>query len=78
MSEFRFESWDPEQPPASDLLAEMRVELNDLYETFSRLDNPPLVPSELRDRDGVYVVGFEGADVVAGGGVRPVRRTWLK
>jgi GNAT superfamily N-acetyltransferase len=71
VSEFRFESWDPEQPPASDLLAEMRVELNDLYETFSRLDNPPLDVSELRPPGrGVYVVGFEGDDVVAGGGLR--------
>ena len=48
----------------------MRVELNDLYETFSRLDNPPLDPSELRPPHGVYVVGFEGDDVVAGGGLR--------
>lgn len=70
MSEFRFEAWDPEQPPASDLLAEMRRELNDLYGTFSRLDNPPLDPSELRPPHGVYVVGFEGDEVVAGGGLR--------
>ena len=33
---------DPEEPPASELLAAMRAELNDVYETFSRLDNPPL------------------------------------
>jgi GNAT superfamily N-acetyltransferase len=70
VSEFRFESWDPGQAPASDLLAEMRVELNDLYETFSRLDNPPLNVSELRPPRGVYVVGFDGDDVVAGGGLR--------
>ena len=48
----------------------MRVELNDVYETFSRLDNPPLHPSELRPPRGAYVVGHEGADAVAGGGVR--------
>ena len=36
---------DPEEPPASELLAAMRAELNDTYETFSRLDNPPLVAS---------------------------------
>ena len=40
----RFERCDPEEPPASELLAEMRAELNDVYETFSRLDNPPLAP----------------------------------
>ena len=70
MSEFRFETWDPEASPASDLLDEMRMELNDLYETFSRLDNPPLDPSELRLPCGVYLVGFDGDDVVAGGGLR--------
>ena len=48
MSGLRFERSDPEEPPASELLAEMRVELNDVYETFSRLDNPPLQPDELR------------------------------
>lgn len=70
MSSLRFERSDPEQPPASELLAEMRVELNDVYESFNRLDNPSLVPDELRDPDGAYLVGFEGAEVVAGGGLR--------
>jgi GNAT superfamily N-acetyltransferase len=66
----RFERWDPEHPPASELLTEMRVELNDVYETFSRLDNPPLAPAELRPPGGAYLVGFEGDDPVAGGGLR--------
>jgi GNAT superfamily N-acetyltransferase len=70
VTEVRFELWDPEQPPASELLAEMRVELNEVYATFSRLDNPPLEPSELRSPHGVYVVGFDGDVVVAGGGLR--------
>jgi GNAT superfamily N-acetyltransferase len=66
----RFERWDPDEPPASELMAEMRVELNDVYETFSRLDNPPLAPDELRPPGGAYVVGFVGAEAVAGGGLR--------
>ena len=66
----RFELCDPEEPAASELLAAMRVELNDVYETFSRLDNPPLVPAELRAPGGAYVVGYEGTEAVAGGGVR--------
>jgi GNAT superfamily N-acetyltransferase len=48
----------------------MRVELNDVYETFSRLDNPPLSSAELRAPRGAYVVGYDGAEAVAGGGVR--------
>jgi GNAT superfamily N-acetyltransferase len=70
VSSLRFERSDPDDPPASKLLAEMRVELNDVYESFSRLDNPPLVPDELRDPGGAYLVGYEDADAIAGGGLR--------
>ena len=70
MSAVRFERRDPEEPPASELLAEMRAELNDVYETFSRLDNPPLSPAELRPPGGVYLVGYEAGQAVAGGGLR--------
>jgi GNAT superfamily N-acetyltransferase len=48
----------------------MRVELNDVYASFSRLDNPPLRPDELRAPDGAYLVGYEGDETVAGGGLR--------
>ena len=74
----RFRRWDPEEPPASDLLAEMREELNGVYETFSRLDNPALSPSELRPPGGAYLVGFAGADAVAGGGVRRLGKGWRR
>jgi GNAT superfamily N-acetyltransferase len=70
----RFVPSDPEERPASDLLLEMRIELNDVYETFSRLDNPQLEPDELRGPDGAYLVGYEGAEVVAGGGLRRLDR----
>jgi GNAT superfamily N-acetyltransferase len=70
VSALRFERCDPDSPPASELLAEMRSELNDVYETWSRLDNPPLAPAELRPPDGAYLVGYEGAEALAGGGLR--------
>ena len=66
----RFLACDPELPPASELLAEMAVELNEMYGTPSRLDRPALAPSELRAPDGTYLVGWEGQAAVAGGGVR--------
>jgi len=66
----RFERCDPEEHPASELLAAMRAELNDAYETMSRLDNPPLTPAELRPPGGAYLVGYEGESSVAGGGLR--------
>ncbi len=70
MSALRFERCDPEKPPASELLAAMRAELNETYETFSRLDNPPLLPEELRPPGGSYLVAYEHEDAVAGGGLR--------
>jgi GNAT superfamily N-acetyltransferase len=70
VNDLRFEQTDPEVLPASQLLAEMRVELNDVYDSFNRLDNPPLVPDELRGPDGAYLVGYEDAEAVAGGGLR--------
>ncbi len=70
----RFVRCDPEEPPAADLLAAMRAELNEVYETFDRLDNPPLAPAELRPPRGGYYVGYEGIDAVAGGGVRRLGR----
>jgi GNAT superfamily N-acetyltransferase len=66
----RFVACDPEQPPASELLVEMAVELNELYGSPDRLDRPALAPSELRAPVGTYLVGWEDQVAVAGGGVR--------
>jgi len=66
----RFERCDPEERPASWLLTEMKAELVGAYDAPGRLDNPPLLPAELRPPGGVYLVGYEGAEAVAGGGVR--------
>jgi GNAT superfamily N-acetyltransferase len=70
VSPLRFAPCDPEDAPASELLAAMRSELNDAYETFSRLDNPPLTPEELRSPGGAYLVVFEADRALAGGGLR--------
>ncbi len=70
MSAVRFELCDPEELPASELLSAMRAELNDAYETPSRLDSPVLSPAELRAPGGAYLVGYEGTAAVAGGGLR--------
>ncbi len=66
----RFTPSDPEEPPAAGLLAAMRAELVGAYDNASRLDNPPLLPAELRAPDGAYYVGYEGSEAVAGGGLR--------
>jgi GNAT superfamily N-acetyltransferase len=66
----RFVVCDPEEPPASELLAEMNSELNEVYETFSRLDNPKVLPDDLRAPGGTYLVGWDGDQAVAGGALR--------
>ena len=66
----RFVACDPEVPPASELLAEMEAELNELYWTSSRLDLPRVEADELRPPTGTYLVGWEGSSAVAGGGFR--------
>jgi GNAT superfamily N-acetyltransferase len=66
----RFVLCDPDEPPAAELLAAMRTELIGAYDNASRLDNPPLLPAELRPPDGAYYVGYEGTDPTAGGGLR--------
>jgi GNAT superfamily N-acetyltransferase len=66
----RFIPCDPEEPPASELLTEMATELNALYWTSSRLDLPPVHPSELRPPSGMYLVGWEGERALAGGALR--------
>jgi GNAT superfamily N-acetyltransferase len=48
----------------------MAAELNALYGTSSRLDLPPVHPSELRAPSGMYLVGWEGELALAGGAFR--------
>jgi GNAT superfamily N-acetyltransferase len=61
---------DPEEVPATELLAEMAVELNEMYWTNSRLDLPRVGFPELRAPDGIYLVAWDGEVAVAGGGLR--------
>jgi GNAT superfamily N-acetyltransferase len=71
MNQVRFERCDPEVAPASELLAEMSVELNEAYGAPNRLDQPALTPAELRPgAGGSYLVGHEDGVAVAGGGLR--------
>ncbi len=65
-----FDLGDPEVPPASDLLAEMTAELNEVYATPTRLDTPAVSPDDLKAPGGAYLVGWEEGKAVAGGGLR--------
>jgi GNAT superfamily N-acetyltransferase len=66
----RFVPCDPDDAPASELLVEMEHELNAVYETVGRLHVPAVTADDLRPPNGLYVVGWEGDQAVAGGGLR--------
>ncbi len=66
----RFVVCDPAAPPASELLAEMETELNEMYWTSSRLDLPRVDEADLRAPGGTYLVAWDGQAAVAGGGLR--------
>jgi GNAT superfamily N-acetyltransferase len=70
VNSLHFEPCDPEVAPASELLAEMKAELNRAYGSTNRLDVPAVSPSDLRPPNGGYVVAYEGTVAVAGGGLR--------
>ena len=62
----------PTEAPAAGLLADMVAEMMALYEIRERSIGVPLSLEELAPPNGVYLVGWAGAEPVAGGGVRMV------
>lgn len=61
---------DPREEPAASLLDEMVAELRVIYAMPEGLIGVPLDPAELAPPEGTYLVGWEGSEAVAGGGVR--------
>lgn len=62
----------PDEEPARTLIAAMVAELVELYSISGSRLGVPLEPSELAPPAGAYVVGWVGAEPVAGGGLRSV------
>ena len=71
----RFERCDPEEPPASELLAAMRAELNDAYDDVQPAGQPAARrrPS-CAPPGGAYLVGYEGDGGRGGRRAAPPRR----
>ncbi len=85
MAPIRFEVTDPEAPPATELLAEMETELNELYRSRHRLAKPKLSAHELRAPSGRYLVAWRDQVAIAGGGLRclapgmaEIKRMWVR
>jgi len=69
-TEVLFTPADPRGEVARALLSAMTAEMQTLYDQTDRLDRPHLDPDDLREPNGVYLIGRRGQDAVAGGGVR--------
>ena len=58
------------EPPATDLVAAMLAELDEVYDTFDRHNSPTATPEELSPPGGAFVVLEDDGVAVAGGGLK--------
>jgi GNAT superfamily N-acetyltransferase len=63
---------DPALPPASDLLAAMVAEMNELYGDIEFPGMPTATPADFAPPGGTFLVGFHEREPVCGGGIKPI------
>ena len=66
----RFEPHPVDQPPAAGLVTAMVDEMEALYGNERGGMQGGVIPSGLEPPDGVFLVGWQGDEAVAGGGLR--------
>jgi GNAT superfamily N-acetyltransferase len=66
--QIEFRTVDATRPPASELLAAMVSEMNELYGA----PPPPATAADFAPPRGAFVVGFDGDAPVCGGGLKPL------
>jgi len=67
-----FRALDADEPPASELLAAMVREMNEMYDgTIDGRDTPAATPPDFRAaRRGAFLVGFVDGEAVCAGGIK--------
>ena len=65
-----FRRADASQPPASDLLEAMIVELTPLYGRIDVPQAPSATPADFAPPGGAFLVGYEGGAAVCVGGIK--------
>lgn len=66
-----FKALPADEPPASNLLAAMVAEIEELYEAqVDAAGSPTATPAEMREPSGTFLVGFEDGEAVCCGGVK--------
>jgi GNAT superfamily N-acetyltransferase len=68
--EIEFREMDAALPPASELLAAMVAEMNDLYGSLDA--TPSATPADFAPPAGAFLVGFAGGNPVCGGGIKRI------
>jgi GNAT superfamily N-acetyltransferase len=70
--QIEFRTADPAQPPASDLLAAMVAEMNDLYGDIEFPGMPSATPADFAPPAGAFLVGYHDGEAVCAGGIKPI------
>src|SRR4051812_32258642 len=68
--EIEFTEMDAAGAPASELLAAMVAEMNDLYGSLAA--TPSATPADFAPPAGAFLVGFAGEEAVCGGGLKRI------
>src|SRR5689334_23112520 len=67
-----FQEIKPTVAPASDLLAAMVAEMNELYGDIEFPGMPSATPADFAPPDGTFLVGFHAGEPVCAGGIKRI------
>jgi GNAT superfamily N-acetyltransferase len=67
-----FQEIEPTVAPASDLLAAMVAEMNELYGDIEFPGMPSATPADFAPPDGAFLVGFHDGEAVCAGGIKRI------
>ena len=67
-----FRTADPARPPASELVAAMVAEMNELYGDIEFPGMPTATPADFAPPAGTFLVGLHEGEPVCAGGMRAI------
>jgi GNAT superfamily N-acetyltransferase len=70
VSAIEFMAVDPAAPPASELIAAMVAEMNDLYGDIEGPHMPSATPADFAPPHGTFFVGYLDGEAVCAGGIK--------
>ena len=70
--QIEFRAADPALPPASELLAAMVAEMNELYGDIEFPGMPSAMPADFAPPGGAFLVGYHDDEPLCAGGLKPI------